>query len=109
MANKTLYRIMFSYAEAVYEIYARQVQESSMFGFLEVEEFVFGENTSLVVDPSEERLKLEFNNVKRTYIPVYSILRIDEVSKQGVAKVRDKTPPETSKVSMFPVPGKSRD
>ncbi|KTD21730.1 DUF1820 family protein [Legionella londiniensis] len=108
MANKKLYRITFSHLEAIYEIYARKVHESDLFGFLEVEEFVFGETTSLVVDPSEERLKLEFNSVKRTYIPLHSIFRIDEVDKQGVAKVRDKTS-EASKISMFPVPHKPKN
>jgi hypothetical protein len=86
-------------------MYARKVSESEMFGFLEVEEFVFGETTSLVVDPSEERLKIEFGNVKRTFIPMHSVFRIDEVSKEGVGKVRDRVKSE-GKVSMFPVPEK---
>lgn len=105
MSKKTIYRITFANLEAIYEIYARKVSESEMFGFLEVEEFVFGENTSLVVDPSEERLKIEFENVKRTFIPMHSVFRIDEVSKQGTGKVRDKSR-DGSKISMFPVPDK---
>jgi hypothetical protein len=60
-----------------------------MFGFLEVEEFVFGETTALVVDPSEEKLKTEFSDVKRTYIPMHSVLRIDEVNKEGVGKITE--------------------
>lgn len=108
MTKQKLYRITFAYLEAVYEIYARSVCESDMFGFLVVEDFAFGENTSLVVDPSEERLKMEFNCVKRTYIPVQSIFRIDEVDTQGVAKVRERTSIE-NKVTMFPVPGKQKD
>lgn len=108
MSKKSLYRITFANQEAIYEIYARKVCESEMFGFLEVEDFVFGENTSLVVDPSEERLKIEFNDVKRTYIPMHSVFRIDEVSKQGASKVRDKSKDE-GKVSMFPVPGKRKE
>ncbi|HHF7343989.1 TPA: DUF1820 family protein [Legionella feeleii] len=108
MSKKSLYRITFANQEAIYEIYARKVSESEMFGFLEVEDFVFGENTSLVVDPSEERLKVEFNDVTRTYIPMHSVFRIDEVSKQGAAKVRDKSKDE-GKVSMFPVSGKRKD
>ncbi|KTD08229.1 DUF1820 family protein [Legionella jamestowniensis] len=108
MSKKTLYRITFANQDAVYEIYARKICESEIFGFLEVEEFVFGENTSLVVDPSEERLKVEFTSVKRTFIPMHAVFRIDEVSKQGVAKVRDKVV-EDGKVSMFPVPNKRKD
>ena len=107
MVHKTLYRVTFAYLDAVYEVYARKVSESDMFGFLVIEDFVFGENSSLVVDPSEERLKLEFNSVKRTYIPLQSVFRIDEVSKQGVSKVRDKSP-DVNKISLFPVPGKPK-
>lgn len=108
MSNNLLYRITFSYLEAIYEIYARKIKESDLFGFVLVEDIVFGENTSLVVDPAEERLKVEFAGVKRTYIPSYSVYRIDEVTKQGVAKVRDKLA-EASKVSIFPVAGKPKD
>lgn len=108
MSKERLYRITFSNQEAIYEIYARKVSESEMFGFLEVEDFVFGENTSLVVDPSEERLKMEFASVKRTYIPMHSVFRIDEVSKRGISKVRDKSAGD-SKVSLFPVQGKPKE
>jgi hypothetical protein len=108
MTSISLFRVTFSYADSIYEIYARKVHESDMFGFLVVEEFVFGENTTFVVDPSEERLKVEFNEVKRTFIPIHAVLRIDEVNKRGSAKIRDKSV-DTSKVSMFPVSGKPRE
>ena len=108
MTNKTLYRVTFAYLDAVYEIYARKMSESDLFGFILIEDIVFGENTSLVVDPAEERLKVEFNSVKRTYIPMQAVFRIDEVSKQGVAKVRDKSS-DVNKVSIFPIPGKPKD
>jgi len=107
MSKKSIFRITFANQDATYEIYARQVNESEMFGFLEVEDFVFGENSSLVVDPSEERLKAEFNNVKRTFIPMHSVHRIDEVNKQGVSKISDKLR-DDNKVSMFPVPDKRK-
>jgi len=58
-----------------------------MFGFIEVEQLIFGEKTSVVVDPTEEKLKHEFEGVERTYIPMHSIIRIDEVKKQGTAKI----------------------
>ena len=108
MTHKTLYRVTFAYLDSVYEIYARKIHESDMFGFLVVEDFVFGENTALVVDPSEERLKLEFNGVKRTFIPMHSVFRIDEVNKRGTAKVRERAP-DTNKIKMFPVSGKLKD
>lgn len=108
MTNKIIYRIAFANQDSIYEIYARTVKESHMFGFLEIEELVFGEQTALVVDPSEEKLKMEFNGVKRTYIPMHSIIRIDEVTKQGTAKVKDKSGFD-SKISPFPGPNKIKD
>jgi len=108
MTKKTLFRITFANQEAIYEVYARSIKESEIFGFLEVEELVFGEQTALVVDPSEERLKMEFNGVKRTYIPMHSVFRIDEVDKQGVAKVKDKISYD-NKVSPFPGTGRLKD
>ncbi len=87
MSNKTLYKIVFVSQGQVYEIYAREVSHGGLFGFIEVEELVFGERSSVVVDPSEERIKSEFENVKRTYQPMHSIIRIDEVDKQGTSKI----------------------
>jgi hypothetical protein len=59
-----------------------------MYGFVEVGEIVFEEN-SIIIDPAEDRLKDMFKNVKTTYIPQQSIIRIDYVSRKGVAKIID--------------------
>ena len=64
---------------------------------------MFGEKSTVVVDPSEEKLKSEFANVARTYIPVHSVIRIDEVSKQGPARIVPLPGGEGSKVTPFPV------
>lgn len=108
MTKKTLFKIIFANQETIYEIYARSMKESELFGFLEVEELAFGEQTSLVVDPSEEKLKMEFNGVKRTYIPMHAVIRIDEVTKQGTAKMKDNHG-YGSKISHFPGTPKSKD
>lgn len=84
----------------MYEIYARSIYQSDMFGFLELEEFLFGEHTQVIVDPAEEKLKGEFAGVKRSYIPMQSIIRIDEVEKEGQVKVSDIK--GTDKVAQFP-------
>jgi hypothetical protein len=65
---------MFVNQGKVYEIYARKVSHGNLFGF---------------------------NEVKRTYLPMHSVLRIDEVKKQGQAKI---VALEGSNVSQFPVP-----
>jgi len=82
MATSHIFRIMFVNQGKVYEIYARRVSHGELFGFIEVEELVFGERATVVVDPAEERIKGEFDGVKRTYLPLHSILRIDEVAHQ---------------------------
>jgi hypothetical protein len=101
MAASQLYKVMFMNQGQVYEIYARSVGQGDLFGFVEIEELVFGERTTVVVDPAEERLKSEFETVKRTFVPLHAIIRIDEVEKQGVSKI---SPYEGDNVSQFPMP-----
>jgi len=108
MSKKTLFRVTFANQDVIYEIYTHSVKESEMFGFLEVDELVFGEQTALVVDPSEERLKMEFSNVKRTFIPMHAVFRIDEVTKQGTAKVKEYSG-YGNKVSHFPGTNKTKE
>ena len=100
MSQKTLYRVVFMSQGQVYEIYAREVGHGALFGFVEVEQLVFGERSSVVVDPSEEKIKSEFANVKRTYLPMHSIIRIDEVDKQGASKISKLE----GNVAQFPMP-----
>ncbi len=87
MASSHIFKIMFVNQGKVYEVYARKVGQGRLFGFIEVEELVFGERTTVVLDPGEERIKSEFQGVKCTMLPMHSILRIDEVKKQGVSKI----------------------
>ena len=86
-SKKKLYKITFSNQGKLYELYANEVSNSNLLGFIEIESLVFGEKTSLVVDPSEEKIKTEFEGVRRTYVPMHSVLRVDEVDEQGVSKV----------------------
>src|SRR5246127_4369743 len=87
MSSQRLYRVTFLNQGQVYEIYARSVSHGGMMGFVEIEKLVFGEKTTLLVDPTEEKLKTEFENVERTYVPIHSVVRIDQVSKQGKARI----------------------
>ncbi len=81
------YRIAFHNQGKVYEVYARNVSHGGMPGFVEVEKLLFGEKSALVVDPTEEKLKTEFANVERFYVPLHAVIRIDEVSKQGPSRI----------------------
>ena len=100
MASSHIFKIMFVNQGKVYEVYARKVGQGRLFGFIEIEELVFGERTTVVLDPGEERIKSEFSGVKCTMLPMHSILRIDEVKKQGVSKVSDFS---GNNVSAFPM------
>jgi len=99
-----IYKVIFHSQGRVYEVYARRIFQSDMWGFIEVEEFVFGERSQLVVDPGEEKLKNEFQGVKRSYGPIGAIIRIDEVEKEGAAKVSE-SQGAGGNVSAFPLPG----
>jgi hypothetical protein len=85
--KKQIFKVIFTNQGKVYEIYARRVESSEMNGFVEVEDILFGEKTTLLVDPTEEQLKLEFNGVSRTHIPYHAVIRIDEVEREGTGKI----------------------
>ncbi len=87
MASEPVYKVIFQNAGQVFEVFARQIYQSDMWGFIEVEEFVFGERSQIVVDPTEEKLKNEFGGVKRSYIPLQSVIRIDEVDREGAGRI----------------------
>lgn len=102
VSSGTLYRIAFINNKQVYEVYARSVAPSELMGFVEIEELIFGERSSVVIDPSEEKLANEFANVQRSHVPMHSIIRIDEVTKRGNPKI---TPADSdNKVTAFPSP-----
>jgi hypothetical protein len=101
MPASHLFKVVFHAQGRVYEIYVRKVGHGSLFGFVEVEDLVFGERSAVVVDPAEEKIKAEFEGVKRTYLPLHSVIRIDEVRKGGVSKV---SAVDSSNVTQFPFP-----
>ncbi len=101
--QKSIYRVIFHNQGNVYELYAHEVSQNGMFAFVEIGDIIFGERSKLVVDPSEEQLKSQFEGVKRTFVPLHSIVRIDEVEKEGKNKVLS-TGEDKGKVTPFPIP-----
>ncbi len=98
--DKILYRVRFISQDKVFEIYAREVYQGDLYGFVMVEDLVFDTNTTVLVDPGEEKLKSEFDGVSQTIIPMHSIIRIDMVEKRGVSKVVELD----GNVAQFPSP-----
>jgi len=96
-----VFKVIFVSQGKIYEIYARHVTQGSLFGFVEIEHLIFGEKSSVLVDPSEEKLKTEFDGVLRSHIPMHAILRIDEVEKEGTGKIT--TSKTDSNVTPFPI------
>ena len=103
MKSKPVYRVLFQSQGNLYELYAGKVEQGHLFAFVEVEDLLFGNRGGVLVDPSEEKLKTEFAGVKRTYLPLQSIVRIDEVEKEGVNKIVA-LPSSHGNVTTFPVP-----
>lgn len=101
--SEPIYKVIFQSQGQVYEMYAKGVASAPIFGFVEVESFLFGERSKYIVDSSEERLKTEFAGVKRAYIPLHAVVRIDQVEREGASRIT-KTEKGAAEVSMFPVP-----
>jgi len=100
--SKRIYRIVFHNQGNVYELFARHVGHGEMYGFVEIGDIIFGERSALLVDPSEEKLKSEFAGVKRTFVPIHAVIRVDEVEREGVNKVVNTG--EGGNVAPFPMP-----
>lgn len=105
--NKPVFRIQFRHQDNLVELYAHGVNQSSIMAFVEISELIFDKKTDVLIDPSEEKIKAEFGDVKSTYIPVHAIIRIDEVEKTGTNKIRplDSKNSPGSSVSPFPSSG----
>ena len=105
MDNSTeIYKVTFLNQGKVYEVFVKQVYQSDLYGFIEIEDYVFNERSQLLVDPSEERLKTEFTGVRRSFIPLQAVIRIDEVEKEGTVRVSEASA-TGAKISHLPFNG----
>lgn len=106
MAKKSLFKVIFLNQGKVYELYARGVVSSSLWGFIEVSDLVFETAEGLVVDPTEEKMRDEFSDSKVLHLPMQAVLRVEEVEKRGQCLIRERASDE--KITPFPVPPSSR-
>lgn len=97
-----IFRIAFINHGKIYELYAESIRQADVYGFIEIEGLIFGETSSVVIDPSEEKLKNEFSGVTRTIVPAHAVIRIDEVEKRGQSKILDID--ANANVTAFPGP-----
>lgn len=99
--TKQIYRIIFINQGKIYEIYAERVHQGELYGFVEIEGLVFGEASSVVIDPAEEKLRNEFAGVTRTLVPMHAVMRIDLVDKGGSGKIHEF---DGTNIASFPSP-----
>ena len=102
MAAKKLYKIVFLNHGKVYELYARGIGSSELWGFTCVSDLEFAARDGMLVDPTEERLRDEFANTRSLHLPMQSIVRIEEVATRGPAAIRDGQSGE--KIVTLPLP-----
>lgn len=98
-----IFRISFLNNGKVYQLHAQQVTQGELYGFIEVRELLFGEHTSLVIDPAEEKLQAEFSGVERLILPMHAVIRIEEVEKHGQNKILEMDG-SISNITPFPLP-----
>lgn len=103
--NMQIFRILFHNNGKLYQLHAQQISQSDIYGFVEIHDLLFEQYTSVVIDPSEERLKSEFEGVEKIFVPMHAIVRIDQVEGQGQNKILE-LDGSISNVTPFPLPGK---
>ena len=99
MPKEIVYRVLYHQQTVPFELYARSVSESEMFGFVELEELVF---ETAATEPAQEKVKQEFDAVKRTYIPLTNVIRIDAIERDDEMNWQGKRP-NVGNVTVFPV------
>ena len=104
MSDKKLYRVRFLNEGRIFELYAREVGQGMLFGFVEIADLVWGSKSEVIIDPGEQELRNEFNGVNRLHVPMHAMVGIDEVDKGGSAKIISLQGGATTKGAPPPVP-----
>ena len=66
--ENSIYRVQFKTERHYYDLYVRHVFPADMAGFICLEDFLFHEESGVLIDPRVERLAAEFGNVKTAFI-----------------------------------------
>ena len=85
--DKTYFKVTFTHNGEVYQVCAGSVGPSDLYGLIEIAEFQFPQS-GLVYNPGEERLRKEFEGIRRTWVPYHAIIRIDEVSDNRAEEIK---------------------
>jgi len=89
--DDTIFRIQFYQEKTRYDLYVRHILVNDVImGFVGVEDIVFNQVSSTVIDPMEEKLQAEFADVSCFYIAYHDVIRIDKVKQRGQVKIIDR-------------------
>lgn len=86
-----MYKIAFLNQGKVYELFCRQVASSNLYGFIEVSKLVFETDDSVVIDPTEEKLRDEFAQTETLFLPIHGVIRIEKVTRRGTCAIREQS------------------
>ncbi|MDO4642961.1 MAG: DUF1820 family protein [Cardiobacteriaceae bacterium] len=100
--ENSIYRVQFKTEQHYYDLYVRHVFPADMAGFICLEDFLFQEESQLLIDPRVEKLCAEFGNVSTAFILYHHIIRIDKVEREGESNIRSTTQNTSNKIKPFP-------
>lgn len=100
-SDDRVYRVLFHNQGKIFDVFVRSVGRAELFGFLELQDFVFSKPSSMVIDPTEDKLRNEFEAVNKVFVPIAHVERIDEVAEVGEAKI---TEADGTLIHQFPTP-----
>ncbi|WWO98563.1 MAG: DUF1820 family protein [Candidatus Dasytiphilus stammeri] len=103
--DQSLYRIQFVNNSKNYQLYVRELSNSNLFGFIEIGDFIFTTSSAVLVDPGAEKIKTEFTDVTKSYIPVQAIIRIDLIREKHT---QYQPLPLGNNITPFPFPPRKR-
>ena len=85
----SLYRVVLQSQDEHCELYAVRVAQGHLPAFLEIEQFVFPDRApNHGANAAQERLRGALAAVKRCYIPLAHIVRIDEIAYAALTDLR---------------------
>ena len=102
MNPPALYRVQFKTDSHYYDLYVRHVYPSDMASFICLEQFLFHEESQVLIDPRTEKLHAEFGNVTTAFVPYHQIVRIDAVNREGDSRIRPAEGGTSGKITPFP-------
>src|SRR3569623_3340528 len=102
--SKPIYKIIFHNQGKLYELHAKQVHTATgLLGFVEVDGLLVDTASTILLDPSAERLRSEFAGTRRLYVPVHAVVRIEEEENLGCNKLAE-VADRGENVMAFPAP-----